>query len=396
VKGDWEQGVPYLALGSDAALKAVALMELRQANSAEHQAAIGNAWWDAAEARQGAERDTLRMRAGFWYRQAEPALAAGLAALKIKQRLEELAKLGREIPMGPRVSRASETPPLAVAPFDEQTAKQHQAAWAKYLKLPLEVTNSIGMQFVLIPPGEFEMGTTEGDVAKLLAEARVENLPDRYIQRLPAEAPKHRVRITKPFYLGLCEVRQAEYARVMGTNPSKFKGDPTCPVDMVSWDEASAFCHKLAELRQEQASRAEYRLPTEAEWEYACRVGTTTTWYSVDDEAALKDSGWYRANSGGKPHPVGQKTPNAWGLYDMHGNVWEWCQDWRVNGYYASSPMDDPAGAPGGSHRVFRGGSWSNVASRCRASYRCGDEPGDRYHDLGFRLARTVSSSPSR
>ena len=250
------------------------------------------------------------------------------------------------------------------------------------------------MKFMLIPPGEFDMGSTEAEVAKLLEQAKATNQPSWYIDRLPAEAPKHRVRITKPFYLGLCEVTQAQYERVTGTNPSQFKDDATCPVEMVSWDEASAFCRKLGELPQEQGARAEYRLATEAEWEYACRAGTTTTWYSGDDEAGLKDIAWYNANAEGKTHPVGQKSPNAWGLYDMHGNVWEWCQDWWADGYYATSPLDDPPGASGGSDRVDRGGSWNGHAGRCRAAYRYGCEPSYRYDDLGFRLARTVSSPP--
>ena len=169
------------------------------------------------------------------------------------------------------------SPPPAIAPFDAAKAKEHQAAWAKHLGVPVEMENSIGMRFVLIPPGEFDMGSTEEEVAKLLEEAKATNQPSWYIERLPSEAPKHRVRITKPFYLGRCEVTQAEYERVVGSNPSKFKDDPTCPVEMVNWDEASAFCRKLGELPQEQAAHAEYRLPTEAEWEYACRAGTTTT-----------------------------------------------------------------------------------------------------------------------
>jgi formylglycine-generating enzyme required for sulfatase activity len=233
------------------------------------------------------------------------------------------------------------------------------------------------------------MGSTEAEVARLSEEAKGK-APRSYIEILPSEAPKHRVRITKSCYLGQCEVTQAEYERVMGSNPCNFKDDPTCPVEMVNWDEASAFCRKLSELPDEQAVRAEYRLPTEAEWEYACRAGTTTTWYSGDDEAALQDSSWFKSNAGGATHPVRQKSPNAWGLYDMHGNVWEWCQDCGDDRYYAMSPMVDPAGALGGSYRVDRGGSWNAGASFCRASFRYWDEPDRRSVYIGFRLARTV------
>jgi formylglycine-generating enzyme required for sulfatase activity len=138
-------------------------------------------------------------------------------------------------------------------------------------------------------------------------------------------------------------------------------------------------------------------LPSEAQWEYACRAGTTTTWYSGQDEAGLKASAWYEANAGGKTHPVGQKAPNAWGLYDMHGNVWEWCQDWWAVDYYGASPLDDPPGASGGSARVLRGGGWHDDALIGRASHRARYPPGPRDENLGFRLARIVSlPSPSR
>jgi formylglycine-generating enzyme required for sulfatase activity len=393
VKGDWKRGVSMLALGSDAALKAVALMELRGADSAEQQAAIGNAWWDAAETRQSAERDSLWLRAGTWYRQAEPKLAGGLAGLKIKQRLAEISKLGREIPAASRTLAASQSPPLAIAPFDEKTAKQHQAAWAKHLKVPVLWTNTIGMSFVLIPPGEFDMGSTAEEVARLLGEAKEKSLPSWYIDFLPSEAPKHRVRITRPFYLGIGEVTQAEYERVMGSNPSQFKGDPIRPVEMVNWDEASAFCRKLGELPPEQTARTVYRLPTEAEWEFACRAGTTTTWSSGDDEALLKEHAWFSGNSGGTTHPVRQKAPNSWGLYDMHGNLWEWCQD----GYQDQLPGGvDPAVAQSASARVIRSGSCSGSAAYCRSAFRRGDSPSIRGVNLGFRLVSVLAGTPGK
>jgi len=284
------------------------------------------------------------------------------------------------------------SPPAAIAPFDAAKAKEHQAAWAKYLGVEVESENSIGIRFVLIPPGEFDMGSTKEEVAKLLEEAKATNQPSWYIKQVPSEAPKHRVRMTNPFYLAPSEVTQAQYERVMGSNPSKFKEDTNCPVEMVNWDEASAFCRKLGELPEERSGQSAYRLPTEAEWEYSCRAGTTTTWYSGDDEAGLKEIAWYTANAGGKTHPVCEKTPNAWGLYDMHGNVWEWCQDWWAVDYFGASPLDDPTGPTGGSNRVIRGGGWANDAVYCRAAYRCWNEPSNRYNiSMGFRLARAVS-----
>ncbi len=245
----------------------------------------------------------------------------------------------------------------AIAPFDADQAKQHQQAWAEYLGVPVEITNSIGMKMMLIPPGEFMMGS-------------------RY------SGPQHKVRITKPFYLGVCEVTQAEYAKVMRENLSKFKAAAN-PVDQVSWDDAVEFCKKLSAKEGKT-----YRLPTETEWEYACRAGTTTRFSFGDDLASLGDYAWYRDNSDQKTHPVGAKKPNAWGLHDMHGNMREWCAGWY---YYAVSPTDDPPGPETGTNRVLRGGSWRYSALICRAADRHGFMPGARFDDLGFRVAADLS-----
>jgi formylglycine-generating enzyme required for sulfatase activity len=391
IKGDWERGVPMLALGSDEPLKAVAVMELQGAETAEQQAAIGDAWWDVAETREGQESELLRLRAGSYYRRAAPQLAASLAGLRIKQRLEEIAKLERAIPRAP----ARSGPPRAVAPFDERTAKQHQAAWAKHLGVPIVQTNLIGMRFVLIPPGEFDMGSNEAEVAKLQARAKATKAPSWYIELVPVEAPKHRVRITRSFALGMFEVTQAEYERVMRTNPSRSKGDPRRPVEQVSWEDAVEFCRRLSALPVEQSAGRSYRLPTEAEWEYACRAGTTTTWQSGDDEAGLKAAAWYGGDSRrGSSNPVGQKQPNAWGLYDMHGNVWEWCSDWH--GGYISTPVDDPTGPASGSSRVYRGGGWNYDARFCRSAYRAGGTPDYRNFHLGFRVASSSMDASGR
>jgi formylglycine-generating enzyme required for sulfatase activity len=286
-------------------------------------------------------------------------------------------------------------PPMAVAPFAADTAKQHQQAWATYLGVPVEWTNSIGMRFTLIPPGEFMMGSSQEEF-----ENMAERFPDLKDTILEAELPQHRVRLTNAFYLGMTEVTQAEYERVMGDTLGHFKTAPTHAVGRATWDDAVAYCQKLGELSAEQASRAVYRLPTEAEWEYACRAGTTTWCSGVDEEAGLQEQAWNVARTGNavqfgfqvgrtRDH-VAQKTPNAWGLYDMHGNVWEWCSDRYDRAYYADSPLDDPQGPARGSRRVCRGGSWfRDDASFCRASFRFGLPPGVCQ---GFRLARTVSA----
>ena len=189
------------------------------------------------------------------------------------------------------------------------------------------------------------------------------------------EKPVHQVTMSG-FYMDKTEVTQAEYERVMGTNPSNFKGCPTCPVEKVSWHDAKAYCEKVGK-----------RLPTEAEWEYAARAGTTTTYYwgngSPDAYA------WYNGNSGSKTHAVGQEQPNTWGLYDMSGNVWEWCSDWYDENYYSNSPSQNPQGASSGKSRVLRGGSWSCIGNYLRCAARGGDVPDARDSGGGFRCVRS-------
>ncbi|MDR1921295.1 MAG: formylglycine-generating enzyme family protein [Candidatus Adiutrix sp.] len=228
-----------------------------------------------------------------------------------------------------------------------------------------ETTNSIGMEFVLIPAGEFLMGSPDSD----------EEVDDD-------EKPRHKVIISRPFYLGKYAVTQSQWEAVMGNNPSKFKGWSN-PVEMVSWDDAQAFIKKL---NQKEGGK-KYRLPTEAEWEYAARAGTTGRYSFGDDAGALGRYAWYKDNSGGLTHPVGQKEPNGWGLYDMHGNVWEWARDRHGVKYYAGSPGTDPRGPFLGSYRVNRGGGWNNSARLCRSAIRNNGTPGYRRQTLGFRLA---------
>jgi formylglycine-generating enzyme required for sulfatase activity len=240
----------------------------------------------------------------------------------------------------------------------------------KNTALETSFTNSIGMEFVLIPAGSFLRGSPYLD-----AEA------------LDNEKPTHRVTISRPFYLGKYPVTQAQWEVVMGDNPSDFKGDPIRPVAYVSWNDVQAFIQKL----NEREGGRDYRLPTEAQWEYACCAGTETPRYHADIDAIA----WYRNNSNLQTHPVGQKLPNAWGLYDMLGNVWEWCLDWYDDeSYYQHSPTHDPQGPAEGSNRVLRGGSWFNNGRHVRAARRNADyDPSDRSDHFGFRLARGQASS---
>jgi formylglycine-generating enzyme required for sulfatase activity len=223
--------------------------------------------------------------------------------------------------------------------------------------------NSLGMEFTLIPAGSFTMG----------ADKNFEDADDD-------ETPQHRVSISRPFYLGAYEVTQAQWTAVMGNNPSSFKGLSN-PVEMVSWDDVQAFIQRL----NAKEGHNRYRLPTEAEWEYAARAGTTGAYSFGDDEDSLGRYAWYWDNSGEKTHLVGQKQPNAWGLYDMYGNVWEWVQDCYEK--YSSSSVTDPKGPSSGSYRVRRGGSWGRFARDCRAAYRNRNWSIIRRNDIGFRLA---------
>jgi formylglycine-generating enzyme required for sulfatase activity len=265
---------------------------------------------------------------------------------------------------------APSPPPKVAASSGGQPIPPPQVTLAP--SLAPTITNSIGMKLVLIPAGEFLMGspaTEEG----------------RY-----SDEQQHRVRITKPYYLGATEVTQTQYEAVMRENLSDFKG-PQRPVETVSWDDAASFCDRLSALQAEKVAGRTYRLPTEAEWEYASRAGSTARYAYGDDAAALGDHAWFVDNSSETTHPVGEKQPNAWGLYDMHGNVWEWCADWY--GEYTNSLVDDPTGPATGSERVHRGGCWLDPATDCRTAYRGKVRPFIRVSDLGFRVATVPSGS---
>ena len=210
------------------------------------------------------------------------------------------------------------------------------------------------MEMVWCPPGTFTMG----------------NLDGRY-----DEKPPHQVTLTKGFWMGKTEVTQAQWKSVMGYNPSRFQGDEL-PVETVSWNIVQLFCTK-----------AGLELPTEAQWEYACRAGSTGPYAGT---GKLDEMGWYGDNSGGEAHPVGTKLPNAWGLYDMHGSVWEWCADWY--GDYPNGAVTDPQGSSSGSNRVLRGGGWNYHASYCTSSYRNDCVPSYANHGIGFRLVSTLSN----
>ena len=225
------------------------------------------------------------------------------------------------------------------------------------LSLPAR-TNTIGMKLKLIPAGKFVMGSEE-------------------------EKPAHRVTISSVFEIGVFEVTQSQYELVMGTNPSSFDGDEN-PVEQVSWHDAVEFCRKLSAMPNELSTKRFYRLPTEAEWEYCCRAGTTTEYSFGQDLSFLSVYARFQGNSEGKTHPVGGKQPNPWGLHDIHGNVFEWCSDWH--GQYRGAEAIDPVGPKTGSVRVRRGGSWFTEGSKTRSACRDWFGPSFRGSTIGFRV----------
>jgi formylglycine-generating enzyme required for sulfatase activity len=206
------------------------------------------------------------------------------------------------------------------------------------------------------------------------------------------ERPQHRVRLTKGFFMAATEVTQAQWKAVMGTEPWRWwhaGKSSDAPASRLSWNDAREFCRKLSSKVGKHV-----RLPTEAEWEYACRAGSTTAYCFGDDVGKLGEYAWYWANAAevGEeyPHRVAQKKPNAWGLYDMHGNVCEWCEDWYGEDYYKNSPAADPKGPATGYERVQRGGSWCDVRVSCRSAARVKRPPTYMYPEFGFRVVCAI------
>jgi formylglycine-generating enzyme required for sulfatase activity len=259
-----------------------------------------------------------------------------------------------------------------------------------------EVTNSIGMRLALIPAGRFSMGSPRGEIGR------------------DDNEEQHEVEISRPFYLGIYEVTQREYRMVMGENPSWFSDAgggkdrvvgldvDAFPVERVSWADAVLFCERLSARPGERAADLKYRLPTEAEWEYACRGGVAAAPFhfgnSLASTQANFDGSFPYAAAAGKylqrTARVGSYPPNRFGLYDMHGNVWEWCQDWYGKDYFKVSPRQDPPGPEDGTVRVLRGGSWVSSGQSCRTAFRGFYMPDNRHYNIGLRVAAGVPRKP--
>jgi len=235
-----------------------------------------------------------------------------------------------------------------------------------------QLINSIGIKFVFISPGTFKMGS-----------------PDEEYGRYNDET-YHYVTLTKGFLMATTAVTQYQWERVIGNNPSKFmKKGKKYPVENVSWNDVQKFIKKLNKMEQTDS----YCLPTEAEWEYACRAGSTSRYCFGSDEKMLDEYAWFRKNFDEMTYPVKQKKPNAWGLYDMHGNVWEWCEDWY--GDYPNEHVTDPIGPNGGSNRVIRGGCWSFLTRNFRSANRGMSKPSNRNFKIGFRIIRRIDYGSS-
>jgi formylglycine-generating enzyme required for sulfatase activity len=216
------------------------------------------------------------------------------------------------------------------------------------------------------------------------------------------DAPPHEVTVSS-FLMDKYLVTQEQFQKLMGANPSRWKGEKN-PVEQLRWSDAVKFCNKRSEAEKLQPcydlqtlkcnfDATGYRLSTEAEWEYACRAGTTTPYFFGDTLAKIGDYAWFEKNSGGHPHPVGQKQPNPWGLYDIVGNVWEWCNDFYKVDYYQESPRENPRGPDSGQNKVLRGGAWRFSADNCRSGYRYNENPGQSdvcfgYDIYGFRCVK--------
>ncbi len=260
---------------------------------------------------------------------------------------------------------------LALGSSDAQN-QQKQAV--QQLQLPLEVeTRQTGIVLRLIPAGTFVMGS-----------------PANEAFRDSAEGPQCTVTFTKSFYGGKFEVTQGQWQKVMGSNPSRFTSvGQDAPVERVSWDDCQAFLKALC--KKEGVPEGTYRLLTEAEWEYACRAGTSSAYYCGADYLTLDQYAWHEGNSGDSTHPVGRRLPNAFGLYDTHGNVLEWCQDWR--GDYPRIPVTDPTGPSAGTSRIIRGGDFAEHAVFSRSACRDSDSPSKYYVNVGFRVARRIGGT---
>lgn len=341
-------------------------------------------------ASERAENPALIMRENFWRKQHSVYSVKGLDGMftpNVQQGNGQAARSSRLFavfsPIGQAAVSSSQYPtatqstqPQGVVWADTQTADMAQVDPLRQRDVPGVWQNHLGMKFVYIQPGTFMMGSPETEKGRD---------PDETL---------HQVTLTRGFYMQMTEVTQGQWKAVMGENPSNFgECGWDCPVENVSWHEVQEFIARLNEVEDGRS----YRLPTEAEWEYACRAGSSAPFFygsevNPDDDGidvSLSEVAWYHGNSNKSTHPVGSKAPNAWGLYDMHGNVWEWCSDWYAD--YPNNAVTDPRGPREGHVKVRRGGGWGHYPLFCRAADRSRHRPEEKDPNLGFRLVREVN-----
>jgi formylglycine-generating enzyme required for sulfatase activity len=311
----------------------------------------------AADKQDGAEIPKVELDAA-----ADALKATSPEAIEAREAAEKRAAEAAAV----AAKRAARAKRVAQYMAETAPALAAQRECSQRLGVPVELTNSVGMTLTLIPAGEFLMGSPKSDSS--LWETTW---------------PQHRVQISKPFYMGVTEVTQWQYKQVTGKVLSRGESNPECPVEYVSWEEAVYFCTRLSDKEGRS-----YRLPTEAEWEYACRAGTTTKWHCGDDEKELTRLAWYEGDRDGA-QPVARKEANAWGLFDMHGNVMEWCRD----GYrtYTEDDLIDPTGPADAMDRVIRGGCWRDEAKNCQSACRGRFLPDEQGRALGFRVVAEPS-----
>ncbi len=376
-KNDWLAGERHAQLIGDDVLQDLFVRTTAESAIPEESALLANDWWNWATSQDGVEGNQAKSFAAGVYSQCASKLT-GLA----KKTAEDRSDFDKSLPIAVRVQQPTlqvpASPRLAVSPLDFQTASAIQSEWAKHLEVSVTYTNSLGMSFALIPPGEFVMGSPENERGHQTNETQ------------------HRVILTDHFFLGIHEVTQTQYVQIMGENPSTFVG-PQLPAGDMTWNDAIEFCRRLNEIEEKAGKK--YRLPTEAEWEYSCRAGTVSEHHGDSNGLQLTDIAWFRVNSNLKNHPVGQKAPNAWGLFDMHGNVWEWSLD-GYQSYTSSTEDTNPIGPMDQRFpRVIRGGgAGGNFASpyeECRSAHRHVRQTNDPGTNLGFRVVMEIPKKNS-
>lgn len=374
LKADWAEGLPLLAAGSASVLAEMAQAEINGRKPADTGKLLDVAdnWWDSATKGSLKESevraDAIKRHAASLYAELLPSLKTPLDQKRARDRIADCGLVVRAVAV--RLA-----PQLITAPFTPEQAVAAQKDWADRLAIPVTIENSLGLKLVLIPPGVFKME----DGGKTF-----------------------QVTISKPFFIGQTEVTRAQWKAVMGNEP--WKAGQAAPLEdgnvaaaSMTWPDAAEFCKKLTQAEQTRNKVGRiglYRLPTEAEWEYAGRAGTSSRWSFGDDDRAIRDHAWTAEDCNEKNeryiHPVAMKKPNAWGLYDVHGNVFEWCEDW----FSGLAEGTDPRGPANGALKVNKGGSFSNPRALAAFTFRNRHAPNAGMDFKGFRIAASVSYTP--